>query len=291
MLFPVARPRPRPALLLALACGLPLALAAQPEGMAVDDGGLAMPTDVGPAAPMPEAPAATAVESSVQVITGDPAASPLDVLLQNAFVAFKNGDLKAARTAIAEAQKLEPKNARAKLLEGRVLQAERKFPEATETILSAIELDPAVPRAQYYLGESLLAQGEVLEARGAFAAMVKAEPKNKDARLLVAMCEARLGNLRDASELALTFDPTDPVHPGANFANAALAQASGRTADATEELDSARTTYGPQIWSRYMKSYLLVFPPKQAAGEPAPPAAEEGASPPADAGAAAPPEE
>jgi len=252
---------------------LPGTLSAQSAGMAVDDGsgGLAMPTDGDDAGPMPEQPKSR----NVQVISADKDSSPVESKLQNAFVAYKNGDYKAALTLIQSVQKSDPENAKAKLLEGRVLHAQRKYPEATEVILTAIEYDPKVPRAQYYLGEALLAQRKVLEARGAFAAQLKAEPKNKDALLLYAMCEAKLRNLQEARDAALELDPTDAVHPGNNFANAAIAQATGKPDEATREIDAARTTYGPKIWSRYMKYYLQVFPPGQTTGAPT----ESGAAP------------
>lgn len=238
---------------------------AQQSGVAVDNGGggLVMPTDEAPSGPLPE----PAKSRSVRVITADAESTPSEQLWQNAFVAYKNGDYQAAQVKLKKLLEENPKDAKAKLLQGRVLMARRQYDEAVEAILTAIEEDPAaVPRAQLYLGETLLAQHKVMEARGAFAAQLKTEPKNKDALLLYAMCEAELRNLQEARDAALQLDQMDAIHPGHYFANAAIAQATGKTEKATENLDAARTTYGSNTWARYMKYYLQVFPPGKAKG-------------------------
>jgi len=202
-----------------------LPLLAQQSGMAVDDGGLALPTDAAPSGPLPP----PAKSRSTQIIGGAPASDNVDGQLQNALVAYKRGDHQAALALLQAVLAKEPKNAKAKLLEGRVYAAQKKYEEATNAILTAIEDDPAaVPRAQLYLGEALLAQHKVLEARGAFAAQLKTEPKNKDALMLYAMCEAKLKNLQQARDAALQLDQMDAIHPGYFFANAAIAQASGK---------------------------------------------------------------
>ncbi len=228
--------------------------------MAVDDGGLVMPTDAAPSGPLPP----PSKSRSTQVIGGSPdATTSTEAQLQNAFVAYKNGDDKAALTLVQAVLAKEPKNAKAKLLEGRVYASQQKYQEATEAMLTAIEEDPAaVPRAQLYLGEALLAQRKVLEARGAFEAQLKTEPENKDALLLYAMCQAKLKYLQEARDAALKLDQMDAIHPGYFFATAAIARASGKPEKATEAIDSAQTNYGSKIWAQYMKYYLQVFSPK-----------------------------
>jgi hypothetical protein len=53
--------------------------------------------------------------------------------------------------------------------------------------------------------------------------------------------------------------PLDPVNPSYYFAKAALAQATGNSNEADDDIETSRTIYGLMVTNRYLKTYLEIF--------------------------------
>ena len=80
------------------------------------------------------------------------------------------------------------------------------------------------------------------------------------------MVYSRIGanDLVPAGQYASRLKPLDPKNPYDDhasyyFAKAALAQATGKTQEAQDDIQTARTIYGITVTNRYLKTYLEVF--------------------------------
>ena len=91
-----------------------------------------------------------------------------------------------------------------------------------------------------------------------------AKPGDPDITLKLVYAKVGSGDLIAAGQYASQLKPIDPknpydMHASYYFAKAALAQAAGRTQDAEDAIENARTNYGNTITDRYLKTYLEVL--------------------------------
>jgi tetratricopeptide (TPR) repeat protein len=114
------------------------------------------------------------------------------------------------------------------------------------------------------LGDLFLHKRSYDRAAKYYAAALKAKPSDPDLTLKLIYARIGTGDLRAADQLASQLSPFDPKNPYDDhasyyFARAALAQATGKSADADDEIQNARTNYGITVTNRYLKTYLQFF--------------------------------
>jgi tetratricopeptide (TPR) repeat protein len=182
-------------------------------------------------------------------------------------IAFNHGDWPGAKSAVEAAQKIKPEEPRAKLLLGRIALEQGDFATAEKEI-KAVTVSEHPPELAYeFLGDVYFRKKDYLQSRDAYATFLGQKPKNEDGVLKLIYSELGAGNVMTASEELLKLDPYNDVHPGYYFAKAAIAQASGKAAQAEKHLQMARTMYGNKTFADYMKTYLELFPPQEAKPE------------------------
>ena len=149
------------------------------------------------------------------------------------------------------------------VLESKVLTELKRYEEG-EKLLHSL-LTPTGPlEVQLALGDLLLRKRSFDRAAKYYDLALQAKPADPDITLKLIYAKIGSADLVTAGELAshlMPFDPKNPydAHASYYFAKAALAQATGRTADADEDIESARTFYGITVTDRYLKTYLEFF--------------------------------
>jgi hypothetical protein len=148
------------------------------------------------------------------------------------------------------------------ILESRVLTELKRYDDAAQ-VLAPRAGDGATP-------ELVVAMGDVDLRKRAFDQAAKyyqaAFAKTHDPDLTLKLVYCALGRADNvyagqlASQLA-PFDPKNPYddHASYYFAQAALAQATGDSTGAENNIQSARTYYGITVANRYLKNYLQFF--------------------------------
>lgn len=177
-----------------------------------------------------------------------------DVLLDLA------GGRATAALAKAEARlAAHPSEAKAHEARGRALHALGRYDEAVEAYFKALELDPQLDSAHFYLGEAAFAQRywpEAIEFYRVHAAKTKGAPRTV---LKLVYCHIANGNLNEAGQWLARLDPFDDAFPGYYFAKAAFAQAMGKTDEPAKLLQQARTLYGNAIANEFEIEMLHIL--------------------------------
>jgi tetratricopeptide (TPR) repeat protein len=151
------------------------------------------------------------------------------------------------------------------ILEARVLTELKKYDEG-EKLLRPRLGGPAAFQVDVALGDLLLRKRSYERATKYFTSALQAKPSDPDLTLKLVYARIGAGDLQAATHLASQLTPFDPKNPYDDhasyyFAHAALAQATGRPAEADENIQSARTNYGNSVTNRYLRNYLLFIAP------------------------------
>jgi tetratricopeptide (TPR) repeat protein len=114
------------------------------------------------------------------------------------------------------------------------------------------------------LGDLYLHKRSYENATKFYNLALKAKPNDPDLTLKLVYAHIGAGGLREADQLASQLSPFDPKNPYDDhasyyFARAALAQATGKSAEADDDIQNARTNYGITVTNRYLKTYLQFF--------------------------------
>ncbi len=187
-----------------------------------------------------------------------------------AMVAYKAGSYDAAFAAI---QGVDPatQDDNFVILEARILTELKRYDDGEKLLKERLqaeeqkqakpaELDPLLTE----LGDLLLHKRSFDRSAKFYAAVLKDKPNDPDLTLkLIYTCIGE-NDLRGADKLSSTlspFNPKDPYddHAAYYFARAAVAQSQGRTEDAEEDIQEARTNYGVTVTNRYLRTYLHFF--------------------------------
>jgi tetratricopeptide (TPR) repeat protein len=156
------------------------------------------------------------------------------------------------------------------ILEARILTELKRYDDGEKLLRT--RLTGAHPlEIETALGDLLLHKRSYERATKYYTAALQAKPNDPDLTLKLVYARIGAGDLRAADQLASQLNPFDPKNPYDDhasyyFARAALAQATGKTAEADDDIQNARTNYGMTVTNRYLKTYLQFFsPPDQSA--------------------------
>ena len=190
-----------------------------------------------------------------------------------ALLFYKIGRYVDAHSAINAAEQAKPGDPATEVLKARILTELRDFAgakAALESINGKPGLTPEVLDGQALaFGDLCLRQRSFDEAAKFYETLLSKKPGDPDLILKIIYTRVGAGDMVAAAKYASQLkpfdrgsDPLDPKHPGNPsyyFAKAALAQATGKTAEADDDIQTARTLYGEMMTTRYLKTYLEVF--------------------------------
>jgi tetratricopeptide (TPR) repeat protein len=213
------------------------------------------------------------VQSQAEADVVDNDTSPYHLAL----IDYKAGKFQAAYDTLSPEVKagLDPANPiaaqRIAILDSKILTELKRYDEG-EKVLRSVWTPNGPVEIQLALGDLLLRKHSFDRAAKYYTLALQTKPNDSDITLKIVYCLVGTCNLLDAGKYASQLkpfdpavDPLDPKHPGNPsyyFAQAALAEATGKTADAQEDIENARTLYGNIMTDRYLKTYLDVFSTK-----------------------------
>jgi tetratricopeptide (TPR) repeat protein len=180
-----------------------------------------------------------------------------------ALLDYKTGKYDAARAAIDAAEKANPGDLPTEILKARILTELGDF-AGGEQVLRPLLTPTGPPEIQLALGDLLLRKRSFDRAAKYYALALQAKPNDPDITLKLVYARIGVSDLVEAGQYASHLKPLDPKNPYDDhasyyFAKAALAQATGKTQEAEDDIQTARTLYGITVTNRYLKTYLEVF--------------------------------
>jgi tetratricopeptide (TPR) repeat protein len=149
------------------------------------------------------------------------------------------------------------------ILNSKILTELKRYDEGEKILRS--RLTPTGPvEIQVALGDLLLRKRSFDRAAKYYSLASQAKPDDPDITLKLVYADIGAGDLVDAGQIASHLTPLDSKNPYDDhasyyFAKAALAQTTGKTQEAEDNIETARTLYGITITNRYLKTYLEVF--------------------------------
>jgi tetratricopeptide (TPR) repeat protein len=187
-----------------------------------------------------------------------------------AILDYKTGKYKEALTAIDEAESEKPGDPATEILKARILTELKDF-DGAKKVLEGLNGNPALTsewkQAQTMaFGDMCLRHRRFDEATKFYESLLAEKPNDPDIILNIVYARVGASDLLEAQWYASRLTPFDPKNPYDDhasyyFAKAAIAQATGNAQEADDAIQSARTNYGITIATRYLKTYLEVFPP------------------------------
>lgn len=187
-----------------------------------------------------------------------------------AMVAYKAGDYDKAFDAL-KATDPTMQDDNFIILEARILAELKRYDDGEKLLKARIQLREKQQAKPAETDPLLIELGDLLLHKRAFdraakfyAAALKDHPNDPDLTLKLIYTNIGLNDLRGADLLATKLSPFDPKNPYDDhaayyFARAALAQSLGRSQDAEDAIQEARTNYGVTVTNRYLKTYLHFF--------------------------------
>jgi tetratricopeptide (TPR) repeat protein len=184
-----------------------------------------------------------------------------------ALLNYKSGHYDQARTAIDAAEKANPKDPATEILKARILIETHDFTGA-KTALESLNgnsgLNPELENARdMAFGDMCLRKRSYDEASKFYEALLSRKPGDPDLILKIVYTRVGASDLVAAGQYASLLKPMDPknpydTHASYYFARAAVAQATGKAQEASEDIENARTIYGNTVVEHYLKTYLQV---------------------------------
>ena len=200
-----------------------------------------------------------------------------------AILNYKSGHYDAARLAIDDAQKANPESMPVAVLKSRILTEQGDFADGA-TLLRHF-LGPNGPfEVQIALGDLFLRQRDFGAAGNMYDQALQLKPNDPDLMLKLIYAKINTSDLVTAGKYASELKPLDPLNPAYYFARAALAETTGKSEEAEQDIETVRTIYGITVANRYLRTYLQVFahgPKNGVAARAEPPAATNSAPAPA----------
>ena len=180
-----------------------------------------------------------------------------------ALLDYKIGKYNEARAAIDAAEKEKPGDVSTEILKSRILIELGDF-AGGEQILRSLLTSSGPTEIQLALGDLLLRKRSFDRAAKYYGLALQAKPNDPDITLKIIYAKIGASNLVEAGHYASQLKPLDAKNPYDDhasyyFAKAALAQATGKTQEAEDDIQTARTIYGITVTNRYLKTYLEVF--------------------------------
>jgi len=182
---------------------------------------------------------------------------------ETALLNYKSGHYDAARAAIDQAEKANPGDLPTEILKARILTELGDF-AGGEQVLRPLLTPNGSPEVQLALGDLLLRKRDFSGAAKFYGFVLSAKPNDPDITLKLIYTKIGVSNLVEAEQYASHLMPLNPKNPYDDhasyyFAKAAIAQATGKTQEAEDDIQTARTIYGITVTNRYLKTYLEVF--------------------------------
>ncbi len=201
----------------------------------------------------------TPAQSQAEVPIVDNDTSPYHLALLD----YKSGHYDAARRAIDAAEQEKPGDFPIEMLKARILTEQDDFAASEKLLKSLLTPANASDSARSSAGprRSLLRKHSFDRAAKYYGLALQAKPNDPDITLKLVYAEVGISDFVDAGKYASQLKPLDPDHPSYYFAKAALAQATGKSSEADDDIQTARTIYGITVTNHYLKTYLEVFSP------------------------------
>jgi len=178
--------------------------------------------------------------------------------LHQALLDYKSSHYDEAHASIDAAEKAKPGDPATEILKARILTELGDF-AGGEQVLRPLLTSNGPPEVQLALGDLLLRKRSFDRAAKYYSLALQAKPNDPDITLKLIYAKIGVSDLLTAAKYASQLKPLDPDHPSYYFAKAALAQATGKTQEAEDDIQTARTIYGITVTNRYLKTYLEVF--------------------------------
>lgn len=175
-----------------------------------------------------------------------------------ALLDYKSGKYDDARKAIDEAEKAKPGDLPTEILKARILTEQHDFAQGEQLLRHLLTPDGPL-EIQLALGDLLLRKRSFDRAAKYYSLALQAKPNDPDITLKLVYARIGSSDLPEAAKYASQLKPLDPDNPSYYFAKAALAEATGNTQQAEEDIQTARTIYGVTVTNRYLKTHLEVF--------------------------------
>ncbi len=179
---------------------------------------------------------------------------------QQALLNYKNANYDAAHLAIDEAEKAKPNDPPTEILKARILIEQHQFDDARH-VLESLDGNPAMTPAfeeahKMVFGDLCLRQRHFDQATKYYQMLLEDKPDDADIILKLVYSRVGAGDLVAAGKYASQLKPLDPINPAYYFAKASLAEATGKSSEADEDIQTVRTIYGITVTNRYLKTYL-----------------------------------
>jgi tetratricopeptide (TPR) repeat protein len=180
-----------------------------------------------------------------------------------ALLNYKSGHYDEARTAIDAAEKDKPGDLAVEVLKSRILTEQHDF-TAGEKLLRSLLTPDGPYEVRLALGDLLLRKHSFDHAVKYYDLALQAKPNDPDITLKLVYAKVGASDLIGAGQYASHLSPIDPKNPYDDhasyyFAKAAVAQATGKSQEADDDIQTARTIYGITVTNRYLKTYLEIF--------------------------------
>jgi tetratricopeptide (TPR) repeat protein len=183
----------------------------------------------------------------------------------SALLAYKSGKYDEARTAVDAAEKAKPGDLPTEILKAKILTEQHDFAQG-EQLLRRFLTPTGPPEVELALGDLLLRKRSFDRAAKYYSLALQAKPDDPDITLKLVYAKIGVSDLVAAGQYASHLSPLNPKNPYDDhasyyFAKAALAQATGNSQVADDNIQTARTDYGTTVTNRYLKTYLEFFTP------------------------------
>jgi len=181
-------------------------------------------------------------KDSLELLKRANAIKPNDpaVLMKLAVEYMQIGEIELARLAAKRLYDLQPENADAQYIYGRILQQTQRFQEILYPLAKKmVAARPNDPHALFLLGMIEYDEGNDAESRQEFIHSLQLDSTNHDARYYLAMLDEREGNFDEAKKGLEEVVKADPNHAGAQQELGVIRLRQGDIAGARQALEVA----------------------------------------------------
>lgn len=178
--------------------------------------------------------------------------------VDDALRAMYGGDLDKAMVLVDAQLAANPKSATSLMTKGRILLLQKKYTPAAEILFKALDSNPKLTEAYFYIGEAAFQEQSWPDALEAYSRYLPEAKDGRDTYLKVIYTKIAMQEFSEATKLLNRFDPMDLTHPGYYFGHAALDVALKKKDDADTLLRKAKTLYGIRMINRYQPDYFFI---------------------------------
>lgn len=173
---------------------------------------------------------------------------------------YKAGHYEAALVMVGDAEQQAPGDPNTEILKCRIL-TELGHYDLAKKALDTLEGNPHLTPADgqnwtMAYGDLCLRKRDYAGAIKSYQSLASALPDDADLTLRLVYAFIGAGDLSHALSYASKLKPLDQVNPSYYFAHAALAEATGKSAGADNDIETVRTIYGITVTNRYLRTYL-----------------------------------